>query len=125
MTQSAGSGGRDDYVLGRSDSETGRLILQHQIYGPITREFLIMAGITTGMKVLDVGSGAGDVAMMLAELVGPQGDVVGIDSNDAILDIARERVRATGRAQTSPSIPGICTISSLGSTSTLSSGAGS
>jgi SAM-dependent methyltransferase len=97
VNQPAGPDGPDDYVLGRSDSETRRLILQHQIYGPITREFLIAAGITTGMKVLDVGSGAGDVVMLLAELVGPQGDVVGIDSNDAILAIARERVRATGR----------------------------
>jgi predicted methyltransferase len=66
------SGPADSYVLGRSDSETRRLIVQHQLYGPFTRQFLTAAGITAGMKVLDVGSGAGDVALLLADLVGPR-----------------------------------------------------
>ena len=86
----------DAYPLGRSDAETRRLILQHQIYSPITRQFLTAAGITRGMKVLDLGSGAGDVAMLCADLVGPQGTVVGIDANASILDFARHRVDATG-----------------------------
>src|SRR5262249_52872410 len=63
----------DTYVLGRTDAETKRLILQDQIYGPITRGFFQAAGIGMGMKVLDVGSGAGDVALLLADLVGPRG----------------------------------------------------
>jgi SAM-dependent methyltransferase len=86
----------DAYPLGRSDAETRRLILQHQVYSPITRQFLTSAGITRGMKVLDLGSGAGDVAMLCADLVGPQGTVVGIDANASILDFARYRVQATG-----------------------------
>jgi SAM-dependent methyltransferase len=48
------------------------------------------------MKVLDLGSGAGDVALLLADLVGPQGKVVGIDVNDDIVDTARSRVSAAG-----------------------------
>ena len=86
----------DSYPLGRSAAETRRLILQHQIYGPLTRQFLIAAGITRGMKVLDLGSGAGEVALLLADLVGPQGQVVGIDVNPDILDTARARVNAAG-----------------------------
>ena len=86
----------DDYALGRSEAETARLIRQHQIYGPITRQLLTAAGITSGMRVLDVGSGAGDVALLLADLVGPSGQVVGVDMNGEILDTARARVRATG-----------------------------
>ena len=86
----------DSYPLGRSEAETRRLILQNQIYGPITRQFLIAAGISRGMKVLDLGSGAGDVALLLADLVGPQGRVVGIDANSDILDTARARIRAAG-----------------------------
>ena len=89
----------DAYPLGRSDAETRRLILQHQIYSPITRQFLTSAGITRGMKVLDLGSGAGDVAMLCADLVGPQGTVVGIDANASILDFARHRVGRDGMAQ--------------------------
>ena len=87
----------DTYALGRSAAETQRLILQHQIYGPLTRQFLVGAGVGAGMKVLDVGTGAGDVALLLSELVGPQGGVVGIDTNEAILETAMQRTRATGR----------------------------
>ena len=86
----------DTYALGRSDAETQRLIRQGQIYNPFTRQFLATAGISSGMKVLDLGSGAGDVALLVADLVGPRGTVVGIDMNAAILDVARARVRAVG-----------------------------
>jgi ubiquinone/menaquinone biosynthesis C-methylase UbiE len=48
------------------------------------------------MRVLDVGSGAGDVAMLVAELVGPGGQVVGVDMNPEILEVAQRRVRAAG-----------------------------
>jgi SAM-dependent methyltransferase len=86
----------DSYILGRSAAETRRLIRQAQIYGPFTRQFFSAGGVTTGMKVLDVGSGAGDVALLLADLVGPRGAVVGVDINPAILDTARARVQALG-----------------------------
>ena len=86
----------DTYILGRSDRETRRLILQHQVYGPITRRFFQAAGIGTGMKVLDLGSGAGDVAMLVAEMVGPAGQVIGVDMNAEILETARARAQAAG-----------------------------
>ena len=38
------------------------------------------------MRVLEVGSGAGDVALTLAELVGPEGWVVGVDLNPQFLN---------------------------------------
>src|SRR3954453_13108097 len=86
----------ETYVLGRSDAETRRLIAQHQIYGPLTRRLFEAAGIGAGMTVLDVGSGAGDVALLLADLVGPRGRVVGVEQNAAILDTARARVETAG-----------------------------
>jgi SAM-dependent methyltransferase len=86
----------DTYVLGRGEAETRRLILQHLIYAPLTRRVFEAAGIGAGMRVLDVGSGAGDVSLLLAELVGPTGRVVGVDQNAAILDTARARVAAAG-----------------------------
>jgi SAM-dependent methyltransferase len=88
--------GADGYALGRSAAETDRLIVQHHLYGPFTRQFLIGAGITSGMKVLDVGSGAGDVALVLADLVGPQGQVVGVDSDPDIVSVASDRARVAG-----------------------------
>ncbi len=84
------------YLLGRSAHETARLQRQAQLYGPLTRRLLIEAGVGSGMRVLDVRSGAGDVALLLAELVGPTGQVVGVDTNVQILDVARTRVQAAG-----------------------------
>jgi SAM-dependent methyltransferase len=84
------------YALSRSDAETRRLVLQHQIYGPLTRQFLVAAGITAGMRVLELGVGAGDVALLLAEMVGPRGAVVGVDVDADSLDVARSRVDAAG-----------------------------
>ncbi len=84
------------YVVGRSDAETQRLQRQAQLYGPLTRRLLVDAGVGQGMRVLDVGSGAGDVALLVAELVGPTGAVVGIDTDGAILEVARRRVQAVG-----------------------------
>ena len=86
----------DDYPLGRTEGETRRLIRQAQVYAPITRQLFVSAGIGTGMKVLDLGSGAGDVALLLADLVGPRGHVVGVDVNADILRTARRRVDAAG-----------------------------
>lgn len=84
------------YLMGRSDHETARLQRQAQLYGPLTRRLFIEAGVGTGMRVLDVGSGAGDVALVIAELVGPNGQVVGVDTDAQILDVARSRVQAVG-----------------------------
>lgn len=84
------------YTLGRTSHETTRLIEQSKIYGESTRLFCERAGIGTGMRVLEIGSGAGDVALMLAELVGTSGKVVGVDVNPAILKTARQRVIDAG-----------------------------
>jgi cyclopropane fatty-acyl-phospholipid synthase-like methyltransferase len=79
------------YVLGRSEVETTRLAQQAELFEPSMRRLFTEAGITTGMTVLDLGSGTGDVAMLAAELVGPTGRVVGVDSNAAIISTARAR----------------------------------
>jgi ubiquinone/menaquinone biosynthesis C-methylase UbiE len=49
-----------------------------------------------GDRVLDVGCGFGDTAAKFAEIVGPDGGVVGIDCCDAFLDIARAEIAETG-----------------------------
>jgi len=92
------SNGKDDatYTMGRTQAETERLIRQSQMYSGLTRRLLTEAGLSKGMKVLDIGSGAGDVAMAAAELVGPEGRVVGVDVNAEILETARARVRQAG-----------------------------
>ena len=84
------------YTLGRTSHETTRLIEQSRIYGESTQRLCKRAGITDGMRVLEIGSGAGDVALTLAELVGPAGQGIGVDVNAAILDTARQRATDAG-----------------------------
>ena len=81
------------YTMGRSKGETDRLIQQSGLYEDVTKRLLRDAGLFTGMKVLDIGSGAGDVAMAAAELVGNDGEVIGVDVNAEILEIARARAQ--------------------------------
>jgi SAM-dependent methyltransferase len=83
------------YSLGHSEAELDRLSLQARLIEPITRRLFVEAGIGPGMRVLDVGSGAGDVALLARELVGPDGIVVGTDRASAALVVARERARST------------------------------
>ena len=51
------------------------------------------------MKILDVGCGAGDVALLAAELVGESGEVVGIDRSESAIRAARARA-ATAKTST-------------------------
>ncbi len=70
-----------DYQLGHDNAELERLDRQGRMLAPATRIILEAAGLRPGMRVLDLGSGMGDVAFLAAELVGPGGEVVGIDSS--------------------------------------------
>jgi SAM-dependent methyltransferase len=76
--------------------ELARLDLQGAIYHDATRRALVEAGVVTGMRVLDVGSGSGDVSCLLADLVGRAGSVVGVDRESASVAVARERAAARG-----------------------------
>lgn len=84
------------YVFGHSDQELTRLKTQARRIDPITQRFLQAAGLGAGMRVLDVGSGTGDVAFLAAALVGESGEVIGIDRVPAALEAAR--ARATRRS---------------------------
>lgn len=80
-----------DYALGRTRAEYDRLIEQAELFRPLTERMLRAAGVGTGMHVLDVGCGVGDVSFLVGELVGPEGSVVGIDLDGAALRVADER----------------------------------
>lgn len=82
------------YVLGHSERELERLGTQARLVDPMTRHFFQAAGIVPGMRVLDVGSGAGHVALLAAEMVGERGEVVGVDRAPEALAAARARVES-------------------------------
>jgi ubiquinone/menaquinone biosynthesis C-methylase UbiE len=83
---------RESYVLGGTGHEHERLIRQAKIFNPFTERLFRNAGIARGQRVLDIGSGVGDVAMLVADLVGPTGEVVGVERDANTLTKARSRV---------------------------------
>jgi SAM-dependent methyltransferase len=85
-----------DYPLGNTDAEHERLIHQAGRVAPITERFFREAGIGPGQRVLDLGSGVGDVAMLVARLVGPSGEVVAIERDPKAIAKASARVTKAG-----------------------------
>jgi SAM-dependent methyltransferase len=88
----------DNYLLGHTPGAIQRLLRLGQIYRPFTRRVFVEAGITTGMNVLDVGCGPGEVSLIVADLVGETGSVLGIDGSENMLQVARTRMHAAGFA---------------------------
>ena len=81
---------RGEYVLATGEAATHRLRVLHSLYGPGARRVLLRAGLERGMRVADLGCGVGMVTTLLAELVGPDGEVVGVDASGEQIARARE-----------------------------------
>ncbi|OBH07512.1 methylase [Mycobacterium sp. E2699] len=86
------------YVLGHADVEVQRLLLQGRVYDDYTEHALRLAGLLPGMRVLDIGSGPGDVSFVAARLVGAGGSVLGVDAAPAMVELARARAAEKGLA---------------------------
>lgn len=84
------------YVLGHSEKEFSRLRAQARFLESATRAFLQEAGLSVGMRILDIGSGAGDVAFLAADLVGQNGTVIGTDKVAAAVAAATASARERG-----------------------------
>ena len=80
-----------NYPFADRAAEDERLVVQGALFDPLTRRLLQQAGLEPGMRVLDLGSGAGNVARLAAELVGPRGSVVGIERDPAAVTLAQRR----------------------------------
>jgi SAM-dependent methyltransferase len=68
------------------------------LFLPFAHDLLDRLRVTPGMKALDVASGPGTVARILAARVGPSGSVTATDVSRAMLDIAREKGPVAGGA---------------------------
>jgi len=58
------------------------------------RRAVELAQVGQGSRVLDVATGTGDLAFALAEAIGPEGEVVGADFSEQMLQIARRKAAA-------------------------------
>jgi len=84
------------YVLGSTNAEHERLIWQAERLAPVTERLFREAGIGLGQRVLDIGSGVGDVAMLVSRLVGATGEVVGVERDASSIARAKARVSQAG-----------------------------
>jgi SAM-dependent methyltransferase len=83
-----------DYFNAARAAEHERLLAQSRLFDPLTRRLLGAVGLRPGMRVLDLGSGAGNVARLVAELVGPAGAVVGVEKDPEAVELARQHTDA-------------------------------
>ena len=79
-------------MLGETEAEFRRLEMQSAFIRDLTEDVLKRAGLRPGMRVLDIGCGVGDVALLAGELVGPTGSVLGVDRSAASIKTAERRV---------------------------------
>jgi len=82
--------------MGHDDRERRRLSLQASILNPLSDQLLRRAGVSQGMRVLDIGCGVGELSMVAARIVGRHGRVTGIDIDDGALTMASARAREQG-----------------------------
>ena len=77
------------WQLARASAERYQRILTPMILGPFARALVDFAALRQRERVLDVGCGTGAAARYAAEAVGNWGEVVGIDVNASMLEVAR------------------------------------
>jgi 2-polyprenyl-3-methyl-5-hydroxy-6-metoxy-1,4-benzoquinol methylase len=85
-----------DYMLAQGEADVDRLALINQLYGPSSEALLREAGLTPGLRVVEVGCGSGNMTCWLAEQVGPKGRVTGVDVSPDSLEQARKHVQRRG-----------------------------
>jgi len=86
------------YAIRGGKDGKNRLDLLARVLLPTTLQLLDRVGLSRGMKCLDVGCGGGHVALLMAGIVGPQGRVIGTDTDGEILALARKDAEAANVA---------------------------
>jgi len=86
------------YIIRGGVEGKKRLEVLARVLWPTASRLLEEAGLTEGMRCLDLGCGGGDVALQLAALVGTKGLVVGLDMDEVKLDMAQQSAMRLGLA---------------------------
>jgi ubiquinone/menaquinone biosynthesis C-methylase UbiE len=77
------------YVVEMSEAELQRLVSAANAWGNLVRAAAFVAGVRPGYRVIDIGCGPLGALRELAEMVGPEGAVVGVDVSRESLGRAR------------------------------------
>lgn len=89
----AGSG---RYLLGDSPAEIRHLVAQAEVYAEEASELFDLIGIAPGAAAIDVGCGVMGVLHVLADRVGSNGRVVGLDREPRIVQAGRSLAQQRG-----------------------------
>jgi ubiquinone/menaquinone biosynthesis C-methylase UbiE len=87
--------------------------LAYEVLEPYSQSFLRQSGLTEGMRVLEIGCGAGSMTPWISRKVGPTGRLVALDINPQEVECARQKVMESGIDNTdfiSTSVENILTI---------------
>ena len=84
------------YVLATGDEAAYRLRIVNEVHGADTEAFLKRAGIRRGLRVADIGCGVGVVSAWIAEQIGPEGELIGLDISAAQVEKARSTAEERG-----------------------------
>lgn len=98
MTAKRHESNPDGYVHARDVAEYQRLRAQALMWQRATEELLDRIGLKPGMSCLDLGSGSGAVMRLMADRVGPQGRIAGVEIDGALGAQALADLRAQGGA---------------------------
>ena len=88
-------------MLGTGLDELQRLGFQHRLWSDAAHAAWRRAQIRLGQRVLDVGSGPGFASFDLAQLVGPEGSVLGIDESAPFIDYLNAQAKSRNLANLS------------------------
>lgn len=74
------------YAFSGATDEERRLVAQSASFDPLTQRLFDQAGLAPGMRVLDLGCGAGNVSRLAAAIVGLEGSVLGVDRDPVAVE---------------------------------------
>jgi ubiquinone/menaquinone biosynthesis C-methylase UbiE len=86
----------NEYTIHGGDEGKKRLEILSRTLASSTERFLQAAGIGPEMHCLDLGCGGGDVALVIARLTGPQGQVIGLDMDERKIQLASAAAQREG-----------------------------
>lgn len=81
------------YVDTALPTKNGQTISQPSVVARMTE----LLDVKEGQKILEVGTGSGWQSAILSHLVGKQGEVFSIDSNEKLIAFAKRNLRKVGR----------------------------
>src|SRR5688500_20375313 len=88
-----------EYALGRSPEEYERLRAQSRVWEAATARLFDQVGLGAGARCLDAGCGPGEPMRRMAQRVGPEGLVMGVDIDVPLGAQALRALHAAGHPQ--------------------------